>query len=526
MGIVQGRQPAQRPEQTPRPSGADRDGGFADAMARRNQAAMLGHDMRSAIADILGGLALADLSVLDARSALQVRRVQSAAEQLARLTDEALALASGDATERAPAPTQVQLGPFLARIAARWQAHAGERGLGFEMELADDLPSAIGTDPAALERILSNLIGNAMKYSPGGAVRMRVHLGAQESLCLRVRDTGPGFSSAAMARLFEYAGRPADSVQPGTGLGLHIVRDLAQRIRGQLQVVNAPGGGAEVSLILPRAAWAPGVEVPGAISDLPDLSGREVLVADDNPTNQLLIRQMLETLGAQCSLVADGQAALEALTATSFDLALIDIEMPRLSGIDVIRRVRAGEGPGRAIPVLAVTAFVLSANRDQIYAAGADGILAKPIMSLDAFAEAIARVLRKRAGSDPADPGDAPPFDRLHLDRLLALAGPEEGRELLCRMREDFGSVRAGLSQGLAGADWPLLRARAHVLISLAGAVGNATLQARAETLNTALRGQARAEVAPLCTHVIAQVAAVCDALGHEFDIRYGEAVA
>jgi len=484
---------------------------------------MLGHDMRAAIADILGGLTLADLSALGPDSRLQLQRVQSAAEQLARLTDETLALVTGDDLPRAEAPVQTGLRPFLDRIAARWRAHAEERGLGFAVECDEDLPSEIGTDPAALERILSNMIANAVKYSPAGTVRLRVHRGAQEALCLRVRDTGPGFSDAAMARLFDYAGRPEESAQPGTGLGLHIVREMAQRIRGQLQVANARGGGAEVSLILPRASWAPGVEAPAALRDLPDLAGRTVLVAEDNATNQLLVRQMLESLGADVTVVEDGEAAAEALAASRFDLVLVDIEMPRLSGIDVIRRLRAAEGDGPETPVLAVTAFVLSANRDQIYAAGADGILAKPILSLDAFGEAIARVLSKRPAPCGVAAADAPPFDPVHLDRLLALAGPEEGRELLTRMREDLGTVRDGLSEGGRRDDAALLRARTHVLIPLAGALGNTLLQAEAEALNAAARGGDRATTARLLPGVIERLDVVVGALRHELRTRYSE---
>ncbi|MCO8146590.1 response regulator [Rhodovulum tesquicola] len=481
---------------------------------------MLGHDIRAAISDILGGLALADLSVLDPTSRLQLQRVQSSAEQLVRLTDETLALVTGDDSPRADPPVQTSLGPFLDRIAARWHAHAGARGLGFCLDRADDLPTAIGTDPAALERILSNMIANAVKYSPVGEVRLRVHLGPQEALCLRVRDTGPGFSEAAMARLFDFAGRPEDSGQPGTGLGLHIVRDLAQRIRGQIQVANAAEGGAEVSLILPRRAWAPGIEAPSAAADLPDLGGCSVLVAEDNPTNRLLVQQMLETLGAEVTLVEDGEEAAEALADRRFDLVLVDIEMPRLSGIDVIRRLRAAEGDGPASPVLAITAFVLSANRDQIYDAGADGILAKPILSLDAFGEAIARVLTKRT-APLSGTTTGVPFDPVHLDRLLALAGPEDGRELLRRMREDFGTVKGGLAEGQARGDLALIRSRTHVLISLAGALGNVALQAEAEALNAAALTQDRATVAGLLPRVMQAVDALRTAIGGELDTRF-----
>ncbi|WP_172841112.1 ATP-binding protein [Rhodovulum sp. P5] len=498
--------------------------GSASHKSRRKRAAMLGHDMRAAISDILGGLALSDLSSLDPDSRRQLQRVESAAEQLARLTDETLALVTGETEKRGAPAHHSRLGPFLSRISARWQAHAEERGLGFRLELGEDLPGTIGTDAAALERILSNLISNAVKYSGAGTVTLRVHMGPKEALCLHVIDTGPGFSDAAISQLFEFAGRPADNSIPGTGLGLHIVRELSQRIRGQLQVENVRGGGAKVSLVLPRTAWAPGVEAPGRFDDLPDLSGCPVLLAEDNETNQLLIRQMLETLGADCTLVSDGQAAAEALETGQYGLALIDIEMPRLSGIDVIRRLRTGQGPCNSIPVLAVTAFVLSANRDQIYAAGADGILAKPIMSLEAFGEAISRVLSKRVcrGCGPRVREDAP-FDRVHLDRLLALAGPDRGLELLTRMREDFHTVRKGLEEGCTKGDTAMIRARTHVLISLAGAIGNESLLARAEQLNGAARRQMPVDYISLCPPVMRQIGVLCDALSAEAASRYGE---
>ena len=138
----------------------------------RERAVLLGHDIRNAVTDILGGLALADLEPLDAASRQQLVRVRSASEQLARLTDEVLALVNGDPEAVEPAgadKTTLRLKPFLSDIEARWSAHAREKGLRFALELGPDLPREIGTNRGALERILANLIGNAMK--PGNGCR-------------------------------------------------------------------------------------------------------------------------------------------------------------------------------------------------------------------------------------------------------------------------------------------------------------------------------------------------------------------
>lgn len=493
------------------------------------RAALLGHDIRNAVSDILGGLTLADLEPLDPESRQQLRRVKSASEQLALLSDEVLALVMGEAHPANGAGDGLQLMPFLEDIEARWSAHAREKGLGFSLELGADLPVTIGTERGALDRILANLIGNAVKHTEAGEVTLSVGMRAQEALNLTVRDPGPGFSDGALARLFEANGRPPENDTPGSGLGLHIVRSLADRINARIEVGNRTIGGAEVALLLPRAAWAPGVSGrPETAETLPDLHGKYVLVAEDNETNQLLIRQMLDTLGAACRLAADGQEALDCLERERFDLALIDIEMPRLSGLDLIRTLRAEErDPDQPLPVLAITAYVLSANREEIYEAGADGILAKPIMSLESFGEAIGTVLQMqtRARHAPATATDAPPLDSLHLERLLALAGDANGRELLERLRQDFRTVQSGIQNALSAPDFALLRARTHVLISLSGAVGAEDLQTLAEALNAAAHGKERMIARTLGPRVIRRIDTLLCRLDGEYDRRFTDSL-
>ncbi|KCV82045.1 histidine kinase [Actibacterium atlanticum] len=496
------------------------------------RAALLGHDIRNAVSDILGGLALADLTPLDLHSQQQLQRVRSAGEQLARLSDEFLALIMGD---RAPHMAQIStliLHSYLDEIEARWSARAREAGLNFTLELAADLPTEIGTDKGALDRILTNLIGNATKHTPKGEVILSVGMRSHETLCLKVRDTGAGFSDDALAMLFEVGGRPADTEVPGSGLGLHIVYELAEQIGGRVEVSNHALGGAQAALLLPRKAWAPGMTSPTvAPSELPNLAGQCVLVAEDNQTNQLLVRQMLETMGADCRIASDGVTALHLLEEQHFNLALIDIEMPRLSGLDLIRVLREREreqGPdAMVLPVLAITAYVLRSNRDEIYEAGADGVLAKPIMSIEAFGHAINAVLARRASETatlPPAQDDTAALNNLHLDRLLALAGEHNSRELLSRLLQDFRTVQSGLSEGMQQTDFSLIRARTHVLISLAGAVGSDHLQCLAENLNNAAHNKDHNLTRVLTPRISQQIERVLDRLEGEFASRFNTA--
>jgi len=200
----------------------------------------------------------------------------------------------------------------------------------------------------------------------------------------------------------------------------------------------------------------------------------------------------------------------------------------RLSGLDLIRTLRAEErDPDQPLPVLAITAYVLSANREEIYEAGADGILAKPIMSLESFGEAIGTVLQMqtRARHAPATATDAPPLDSLHLERLLALAGDANGRELLERLRQDFRTVQSGIQNALSAPDFALLRARTHVLISLSGAVGAEDLQTLAEALNAAAHGKERMIARTLGPRVIRRIDTLLCRLDGEYDRRFTDSL-
>lgn len=490
----------------------------------RQRAMLIGHDIRNAVGDIIGGLELTETTNLPKASQQQLARARSASEQLARLTDEMLALILGETIAGAQDPRQLNLDDMLGRLRARWQGHAQEKKLKFRVERSADLPDEIGCEHTAIERILTNLIGNAMKYTDQGCVTLGVCMRAQETLCWTVRDTGPGFSSGALERLFEFNAQPPDNAKPGSGLGLSIVRDLAESIGAHIEVRNLTEGGASVSVLLPRIAWAPGVALPSAAQGLPDLSGYRVLLAEDSPTVSLMTQQMLETLGATCLSANDGIEALEILRDYRVDLALIDIEMPRLSGLDLIKAMREPGSGHETLPTLAITAYVLSANRAEIYEAGANGILAKPVLSIEAFGAAIRNVLRRRAiDTTPVSrPAPAAAPGRLHLDRLLALAGEDQGPELLQRLIADFTHVRDGLSESHIRNDFPTVRARTHILISLAGAIGATTLQDLAEQMNALAHRKDSGELHHIGPKVEQGLAEVLIFLTQEQSNRFG----
>lgn len=224
---------------------------------------------------------------------------------------------------------------------------------------------------------------------------------------------------------------------------------------------------------------------------LTSLSGVRVLLAEDNPTNQLVASQMLQSLGAAVTVARDGAEALEIIGREEFDVALIDIEMPRLSGLEVIRTIRAAAGPLARLPMVALTAYVMREHRAAIEAAGADGIIAKPILSIEQFGADIRRCMRRRGGpgtgtaeAEPRAAGAV--IDRDIYDALAQAIGPSAMTELLEKVDADVRAARDRLSRGLEARDLEAVRAATHVLVSVAGAVGARQVQEGAKRMNAA----------------------------------------
>jgi CheY-like chemotaxis protein len=218
-----------------------------------------------------------------------------------------------------------------------------------------------------------------------------------------------------------------------------------------------------------------------------------ILLAEDNPTNQLVAVQMLESLGAEVTLASDGAEALGILGGRSFDVALIDIEMPRISGIDVIRRARETPGPVAGMPMIALTAYVMREQRLAIEGAGADGIIAKPILSIEKFGEDILGFVRQRqermappTAAEPVVAAVPADIDKGVFNRLWESFDPPGRAELKTRVMQDIRNAVDTAAVSLSSRDFPRLTSSTHVLIAVAGIIGAQKLQSLARRLNSA----------------------------------------
>lgn len=250
------------------------------------------------------------------------------------------------------------------------------------------------------------------------------------------------------------------------------------------------------------------------------LSCMKVLLAEDNPTNQLVAMRMLEALGAEVTLAEDGAQALEIAGRAAFDFMLVDIEMPRVSGIDVIRRIRARPAPEGETPIIALTAYVMREHREPILSAGADGIIPKPIVSIEQLGDDILAMVATRRGrgggaANRVTPPSGAAIDMAVFSRLSESIGTEAMATLLTQASTDLESAGGAVARALPGADLGEVRAASHIVVSVAGVVGATGLQTAAAALNRAAGAGDRAAVerdAPGMLELIASVRRDLDA--------------
>lgn len=427
---------------------------------------LLAHDIRAAVSDVIGGLRLLDRDRLPQEATRQIDRVHAASELLARLVEDLLDDAPRDSMA---AVGNLNLRRFLDDELRRWHGAAQGTGTRVTLDRAADLPEIVRLDLLHLRRIVANLMGNALRHGGDGRLVLGAELSADRTLSLRVTDDGPGFPEALLPNVFEPgAGLGGDRA----GMGLHIAAAHAVAMGGTLRAENRETGGARVTLTFPHSIWRrPATSSTG---EMPDLSGRRVLVADDSATNRTLLRGMLVQLGAECELARDGIEALNWMARERFDLALVDIEMPVLNGLEVLRAERLRQARGMALPMamVAMTAYVLRDNSEAIMEAGADAILGKPLPPIGTFARLIDGLLDAAPALKDWPPEDAPALSAITLSDLLAAAGPAYQGQLLMRLREDLEMVERHLAEALADGDVVAAGAQSHVLLSLASNVG------------------------------------------------------
>jgi len=267
------------------------------------------------------------------------------------------------------------------------------------VRIADDLPRQILGDEGRLRQVLLNLLSNAVKFTSQGTVSVEARtVDAGHRLLLTVADTGIGMAPEMQQRIFESFVQADESIARrfgGTGPGLPICRQLLALMGGSISVESSPGRGSLFTVDLP---CRPVVDtVPATASRATDRppAARRILVADDAPTMRILLEALLTRDGHTCDLVEDGNEAVAAVRASDYDAVLMDVQMPRLDGLEATRKIRKEEGPRSRVPIVFVTASAMAGDEERFLAAGGDGYVSKPITP-ETLRAVLAKALARR----------------------------------------------------------------------------------------------------------------------------------
>jgi PAS domain S-box-containing protein len=477
------------------------DAAEAASQAKSEFLARMSHEIRTPMNGIMGMTDLALLEGLPPKPAEYLELAKQSAKHLLDIINDILDLAKIEAGKAELASVPFDLRRLVETVLSTLGVAARRKGLGLVHRFGEGVPSLVVGDEGRLRQVLTNLVANAVKFTDRGHVEVVVTTadggdgesggeGAGGNVALRfiVRDTGIGIPRESLCTIFEsfsHATRSTHVKYGGTGLGLSIAKHLVELMGGEIWAESEAGQGSVFSFTL-RAGLAgkpEQLERPEGGIGRPIRGARpmSILLAEDNPINQLFVQALLERDGHTVVVAGNGREALDALAQGTFDVVLMDVQMPVLGGVEAAQRIRRGEVPGvpPGLPIVALTAHAVKGDRERFLAAGMDDYLSKPLDpgALDAvLTRWSSRPETPTRGTPAAEPGDGAEAMARRLEDWLGRLPHDKVWALVDLFRARMPAQIAAIGEALAREDASGLAAVAHALRGSAGHFGTPRL--------------------------------------------------
>ena len=459
--------------------------------------ALMSHEIRTPMNGVLGMLRGLSEEPMTPDQARRLQTAHASSQNLLKILNGILDYSKAEGGALELEEVSFSLSGLLNDIVVLMRPGADEKGIHLWLDMPGDLPQAVLGDEAKLRQILFNLLSNAVKFTDEGEVILRVRLQGDAAqgyaTTLEVSDTGAGIADAAKDRIFqafEQEDGHTSRTFGGTGLGLAICSRFARAMGAKLTVESTKGVGSVFSLSM---VLKPGDPDQIEQSDKPPAVVRagaplKVLVVEDNEINQMVARGYLERMGHCCTCVALAEKALEMLQREAFDVVLMDVNLPGISGTEAMRRLRAAPRSELAkLPIIAISAHVQEDQIDALLAAGFTGFVAKPV-SPERLSKALEGAVRGQSGhvylSARHDSGGQAALRqtlRDVIDRNIRDLGLRRAGEVTDMFETYLPEELENLRQSHAGGDWQDVQRIAH---RMKGAVGNFDMTALARQLS------------------------------------------
>lgn len=357
------------------------------AEAKSEFIAAISHEIRTPLGGVLSTAELMKGCRMDDEARQYVDIILDSGKSLQHLLNDLLDLKKAEAGRLIINARDFPVRPVLQGVVDAFQAAAAIKGITCRMEVDDRVPEVVRGDADRLRQLAWNLMSNAVKFTLQGEVCLRARW--RNGLRVEVEDSGLGIAPGVLPRLFQkyvQAGPSATGAFGGTGLGLALCRALVEAIGGKIGVRSQEGVGSLFWFELP---WPQGAAPPparergenGARPAAP--VPKSVLLAEDNPTNRMVIRRFLEKAGCQVDVVENGQQAVEKAASWRYDVIFMDCFMPVLDGYGAARKIRDTPGPNRGVPIVAITAAAMDSDRRKALQAGMNDYITKPVTAED-----------------------------------------------------------------------------------------------------------------------------------------------